>query len=125
MLIDRKCFLKISHVEQHKYVGRMNVPEHLCAVAMNNALLENVFVLLVCIVNRMAVFLVGKPGCLKTLSMHLILENLRGLGLNFPHLPCVYGLRYQCLEDSTLEGIEAIFESAKHKAAKDEPSEVA
>mmetsp|Transcript_16892 Transcript_16892/g.40381 ORF Transcript_16892/g.40381 Transcript_16892/m.40381 type:complete len:3239 (-) Transcript_16892:1608-11324(-) len=119
-LVDRKRFLEIVHAEQREYIDRMDVPEHLGAVAINNAILENIFVLLVCIVNHMPVFLVGKPGCSKTLSMQLILENLRGKGSNFPHLPCVYELRYQCSEDSTSEGIEAIFESAKRKAANDD-----
>ena len=32
--------------------------------------------------------------------MQLILENLRGKKSNFPHLPCVYELRYQCSEDT-------------------------
>jgi len=40
--------------------------------AMNGALLENVFVLMVCILNRIPVFLVGKPGSSKSLSMKLI-----------------------------------------------------
>jgi hypothetical protein len=39
---------------------------------MNGALLENVFVLMVCILNRIPVFLVGKPGSSKSLSMKLI-----------------------------------------------------
>ena len=74
--------------------------------ALNSALLENVFVTLVCILNRIPVFIVGKPGtllpisflyssfrfseskmpgflilykgCSKSLSMQLINSNLRG-----------------------------------------------
>ena len=49
--------------------------------------------------------------------MQLILENLRGKGSPFPHLPCISELRYQCSEDSTSAGIEAIFERAKRMAA--------
>ena len=59
------------------------------------------------------------PDAPKTLSMQLILENLRGKGSRFPELPCVFELRYQCSEDSTSEGIEAIFDSALRKASKD------
>ncbi|PRP74582.1 hypothetical protein PROFUN_14871 [Planoprotostelium fungivorum] len=47
-------------------------------IALNTALLENVFPLLVCILNRIPIFLVGKPGCSKSLSMQLINANLRG-----------------------------------------------
>lgn len=112
-------FKMIVEAEQREYVQRMDVPPHLGAVAINSALLENVFVLLVCIINRMPVFLVGKPGCSKTLAMQLILENLRGKGSPFPELPYVFELRYQCSEDSTSEGIEAIFDRARRKAAMD------
>lgn len=37
----------------------MEVPQ---GTAKNTALLENVFVILVCILNKIPVFLVGKPG---------------------------------------------------------------
>jgi E3 ubiquitin-protein ligase RNF213 len=48
--------------------------------AMNGALLENVFVLMICILNRIPVFLVGKPGSSKSLSMKLIYRSVkRGL----------------------------------------------
>ncbi|CAG2207731.1 RNF213 [Mytilus edulis] len=40
--------------------------------ALNAALQENVFTLLVCILNKLPIFLVGKPGCSKSLSMQLI-----------------------------------------------------
>jgi E3 ubiquitin-protein ligase RNF213 len=57
------------------YLARMELPP---AVAMNTALLENVFILLVCILNKIPAFLVGKPGCSKSLSMQLIYNNLKG-----------------------------------------------
>jgi len=47
----------------------MDIPP---GVAKNQALLENVFVTLVCILNRIPLFVVGKPGSGKTLSLQLI-----------------------------------------------------
>jgi E3 ubiquitin-protein ligase RNF213 len=62
--------------EQLDYLARMNLGP---GIAPNEALLENVFVLLVCILLKMPVFLVGKPGSSKTLSMKRLESNLRGL----------------------------------------------
>eukprot|EP01038_Epipyxis_sp_PR26KG_P006688 gene6688-9172_t len=61
--------------EQVDYVRRMNLGE---GIALNNSLLENIFVLMVCILTKMPVFLVGKPGSSKSLSISLIASNLRG-----------------------------------------------
>jgi hypothetical protein len=57
------------------YLRRMDLGD---GIAMNESLLENVFVLLVCILNKIPVFLVGKPGCSKSLSFQLIVSNLKG-----------------------------------------------
>src|SRR5690606_35282515 len=81
----------------------------------NEALLENVFVILVCILNQIPVFVVGKPGCSKSLSMQLIRTNLRGLDSKDPYfgsLPHIYVVSYQGSESSTSEGIEKIFKKA-------------
>ena len=113
-------FVDVIKAEQHEYLRRMHIPD---GVALNGALLENVFVLLVCILNRLPVFLVGKPGCSKSLAMQLIFANLRGRDSTDPHfktLPQLLEFRYQCSEDSTSEGIRKVFERVKKAAAKDE-----
>jgi E3 ubiquitin-protein ligase RNF213 len=38
-------------------------------IAMNQALMENLFVTIVCILNKVPCFVVGKPGSSKTLTM--------------------------------------------------------
>ncbi len=45
--------------EQHAYLGSMNLPK---GTAKNAALLENIFMMLVCIINRIPLFVVGNPG---------------------------------------------------------------
>ena len=65
--------------------------------AMNGALLENVFVLLVCILNRIPVFLVGKPGSSKSLSMKLIYRYEAFLSLNVASLVVLNCLLCACL----------------------------
>lgn len=77
-------FLDLLEVEQKDILERMlmnragsgrQLRKDWEGTAMNGALLENVFVLMVCILNRIPVFLVGKPGSSKSLSMKLIYRS--------------------------------------------------
>jgi hypothetical protein len=95
----------IIRAEQEEYLARMELPE---GTARNTALRENVFVILVCILNRLPVFVVGKPGCSKSLSMQVIRSNLRGKDSKdrfFKTLPQLLFVSYQGSESSTSEGI--------------------
>ena len=110
---EAKHFDAIVRVEQEEYLARMELPE---GTAKNAALRENVFVILVCILNRIPVFVVGKPGCSKSLSMQVIRSNLRGKDSKDPflkQLPQLYVVSYQGSESSTSEGILKVFEKAK------------
>ena len=107
-------FAAILRMEEEDYLDRMELPP---GTARNAALRENVFVVLVCILNRIPIFVVGKPGCSKSLSIHLIRSNLRGRDSKdpwFQELPKLYVVSYQGSESSTSEGIIKIFEKA-HK----------
>ena len=79
--LNEAQFLELLEVEQRDILERMlmdcvgssrQLRKDWEGTAMNGALLENVFVLMVCILNRIPVFLVGKPGSSKSLSMKLI-----------------------------------------------------
>jgi MoxR-like ATPase len=61
--------------EQTDYLCRMNRP---VGIATNLALRENVFSCFVCLMNRLPIIIVGMPGCSKSLSVKLLLSNLRG-----------------------------------------------
>ncbi|KAG2374013.1 hypothetical protein C9374_011678 [Naegleria lovaniensis] len=116
-------FLDCLLQEQKDYLLRMELPE---GTALNSSLLENVFVILVCILNKLPVFVVGKPGCSKSLSMQLINSNLRGFDSKdemFRNLPQVYVVAYQGSESSTADGIEKVFQKA-YKYLKDNDSNV-
>ncbi len=124
-------FYDIVMTEQHGYLDDMELPE---GIADNSALLENVFVVLVCILNKIPIFVVGKPGtytfpiwkftilmydigCSKSLSLQLINSNLRGQDSKsqfFQKLPQVFIIAYQGSESSTSDGILKVFEKA-HK----------
>ena len=106
-------FAGIVRMEEEDYLDRMELPS---GTARNAALRENVFVMLVCILNRIPVFVVGKPGCSKSLSIQLIRSNLRGRDSKDPlfrELPQLYVVSYQGSESSTSEGIIKVFEKAR------------
>ncbi|KAG0610191.1 hypothetical protein M758_7G045200 [Ceratodon purpureus] len=84
-------------------------------IAKNQALRENVFVTLTCILQKIPLFVVGKPGSGKTLSLQLIFSNLRGSGMKDPYFrlqPTMFMFSYQGSESSTSEGILKVFEKA-------------
>lgn len=47
-------------------------------IVMNKALKENVFLMFVCIMNKIANLVIGVPGSSKSLSISLIQSNLKG-----------------------------------------------
>ena len=106
--------------EQEDYVIRMTRDS---GIALNCALLENAFVLLVCILNKMSVFLVGKPGSSKSLAIELINNSLRGSDSRDPYfrtLPEIQRHSYQGSEDSRAEGIERVFMKVDRLAKKEQ-----
>ncbi|CAH3117502.1 unnamed protein product, partial [Pocillopora meandrina] len=112
-LFKEQSFEAIVRAEQEDYLERMELPE---GTAKNGALRENVFVMLVCILNRIPVFVVGKPGCSKSLSMQIIRSNLRGKDAKDPFLkkfPQLYVVSHQGSESSTSDGILKVFEKAR------------
>ena len=113
VLFSEFSFEAIVRAEQDDYLERMELPE---GTAKNAALRENVFVMLVCILNRIPVFVVGKPGCSKSLSMQIIRSNLRGKDAKdsfLKSLPQLYVVSHQGSESSTSDGILKVFEKAK------------
>ncbi|XP_067672826.1 uncharacterized protein [Haliotis asinina] len=104
---------KIIHEEQRDIIERMEMPD---GIAKNTALQENVFVIMISILNRIPVFIVGKPGCSKSLSLQLIKSNLRGPDSTDPYfqrLPQLYCVAFQGSESSTSDGIIKVFEKAE------------
>ncbi len=65
----------VLYNEQMDYLTRMELPE---GTALNQALRENVFAAFVCLMNKVPIIIVGKPGCSKSLSIRLLATNFRG-----------------------------------------------
>ena len=47
-------------------------------IAKNNALCENVFMMVVCIELRIPLFVIGKPGSSKSLAKTVVADNMQG-----------------------------------------------
>lgn len=86
------------------------------SIALNQALTENLFVTIICILNKIPIFIVGKPGTSKTLAIQIIASNLQGsqspMAL-WRKFPAVYIFQYQCSPLSTSSSILYQFEAAK------------
>ena len=98
---------------QEKFVSNLEIEP---GIAMNQALSENLFVTIVCILNKIPIFIVGKPGTSKTLAIQIIASNLQGRQSPKPmwrRFPAVYIFQYQCSPLSTAASINFQFEAAK------------
>ncbi|KAK3603848.1 hypothetical protein CHS0354_042856 [Potamilus streckersoni] len=118
---------KIQDIITEEQIDILNRMELQTGTAQNTALQENVFVILVCILNKIPIFVVGKPGCSKSLSIQVIRSNLRGrdskdpLFKSLPQLNCV---SFQGSESSTSDGIKKVFEKAQRYQENNNPKEV-
>ncbi|CAG8596276.1 6964_t:CDS:10, partial [Paraglomus occultum] len=107
---DFKRYLK---EEQNDWMHRMARPP---ATALNEALLENVLVMIVCIMTRIPVFIIGAPGSSKSLAIRLVSSNLRGTDSKdeyFRKLPQVVTISHQGSSSSTSDGILKVFQKAE------------
>ncbi|CAG8512046.1 4128_t:CDS:2, partial [Cetraspora pellucida] len=101
-----------SRNEQDDWVKIMQLPPN---TAINEPLLENVLVMIVCILTKIPVFIIGVPGSSKSLAIKLVGQNLRGTDSNdryFRKLPQVYLISYQGSSSSTSDGIIKVFAKA-------------
>ena len=95
--------------------GRFRIPK---GIALTKALSENIFTIVACIVSNVPVPLgiIGIPGSSKTLSVHIVRDNLRGRIQSHTdfckELPAVDIFSHQCSEYSTSEEIQKTFETA-------------
>jgi hypothetical protein len=105
-------FARIIREEQKDYINRMQCPPN---IAHNESLLENVLVMIVCILTRIPLFLIGASGSSKSLAIRLISSNLRGSNSNdkyFRMLPQIYLISHQGSSSSTSDDIIKVFDKA-------------
>ncbi|KAI9554203.1 hypothetical protein GHT06_019475 [Daphnia sinensis] len=87
------------------------------AIALNDALCENLFALYVCVLNGIFLIIVGRPGSSKSLSVEILKLVLSPGNHTLRHelgdLPAITELYFQCSPMSTSSGFKALFESAQ------------
>jgi hypothetical protein len=108
-----KDFLTLPIIEEYFIANNIDIPE---GIAKNNALLENLFALFVCINNKIPLFIVGKPGCSKSLSVEYILKSMRGdftKNTFFKHYPNLMCTRIQGSLCSKSEDVINAFKKAE------------
>ncbi|XP_019896923.2 E3 ubiquitin-protein ligase rnf213-alpha isoform X2 [Esox lucius] len=77
-------------------------------IARNNALKENIFMIVICIELRIPLFLIGKPGSSKSLSKTLVADAMQGQASHsdfYKRLKQIHLVSFQCSPHSTPEGI--------------------
>lgn len=93
----------------------MEIPR---GIGLNSLLKENIFAMIICVLNKIPLFIVGKPGSSKSLAMSLVSKSFKGLGSRsefFKKFPSIFSLMYQGSEQSTSAGIKKVFDSAIKK----------
>ncbi|CAG8495754.1 6945_t:CDS:10, partial [Scutellospora calospora] len=111
---SEEIFNYIIRQEQEDYIDRMTCPPN---TAKNEALLENVLVMIVCILTKIPVFIIGAPGSSKSLAVRLVSQNLKGFDSEdeyFRTLPQAYLIPHQGSSSSTSDGILKVFEKANN-----------
>ena len=84
-------------------------------IAPTFALLQNLFCTVVCIDARIPLIIVGPPGCSKTLSFKIAVDNMKGSQspmIFFRSLGNAQPFRYQCSQQSTDTEIKSVYKQA-------------
>ena len=104
-----KCeILKCQHVFLDEIVLSSNI-------ARNHALLENVFMIIVCLELRIPLFIVGKPGSSKSLAKSIVEASMIGVNSSSPlfkNLKESFFVNFQCSPLTQAKMIKEAFKEA-------------
>ena len=106
-------FLLIPEKEENFIADNVELEK---GIAKNRALLENLFSLFVAINTKIPIFIIGKPGCSKSLSVQLINNAMKGISSENPFFrkyPKMYVSTFQGALNSTSEGVKDVFDKAR------------
>ncbi|XP_067673877.1 E3 ubiquitin-protein ligase rnf213-alpha-like [Haliotis asinina] len=105
---------------QDVFVDKVQLEEN---IAKNQALKENLFMMVVCIELRIPLFLVGKPGSSKSLAKTIVADAMQGNSARselFKQLKQAQMVSFQCSPLATAEGIVGTFrQCARYQQDKD------
>ena len=126
--LDQKWALQSIQDEQDDYLYRIKGVNKLPNdIAMNRSLKENIFTILACILNKIPLFICGKPGSSKTQSFQILKNVMKGVSIEetlFSELPEINECYYQGTLHSTSQGIERLFDKARENAQDNESSNI-
>ena len=111
---QKKDFLEIPRKEEQFLVENIKLEK---GIAKNRALLENIFSLFAALNSKVPIFIVGKPGCSKSLSFQLINKSMQAGGSEstfFRKYPKLLVNSFQGSMSSTSKSVENIFEKARN-----------
>ena len=106
-------FLELPLKEEKFIVNNIKLDK---GIAKNRALLENIFSLFVAINNKVPIFIVGKPGCSKSLSFQLLNKSMQGRTSDnafFKKYPKLMVNSYQGSMASKSKDVENLFAKAR------------
>ena len=109
-----KDFLELPLKEEKFIIDSIDIDK---GIAKNRALLENIFSIFVAINCKVPIFIVGKPGSSKSLSVQLIIKSMQGNSSKnpfFKSLPKIMVYSYQGSLASTSKGVENIFNKVRN-----------
>lgn len=92
--LDEEVFKKVLDEEQMLFINQMEIPK---GIGLNSLLKENIFSMIVCILNKIPLFIVGKPGSSKSLAMNLVTKSFKGKGSKSPlfkQYPSIFSIMY-------------------------------
>ena len=113
-IFEGKDYFNIIQKEKEFLASKVNIPP---GIAKNSTLLENLFSLFVCIVNKIPLIICGKPGTSKSLSFQILYDSMKGERSDndfFKKYPELLVFSYQGSKTSTSEGVENVFNKARN-----------
>ena len=112
-IMKGKKYSDIIQEEKKYIVSQVKIPP---GIARNTTLLENIFSLFVCIVNKIPLIICGKPGTSKSLSFQILYDSMKGNRSDndfFKQYPELLVFSYQGSKTSTSEGVVNVFNKAR------------
>jgi len=106
-------FVEVPEHEQQYIAKNIEMKK---GIAKNRALLENLFTIFACVNAKIPLFIVGKPGCSKSLSVQQIFGAMKGDASDnilFKSLPKLFINSFQGSLGSTSKGVLNIFKKAR------------
>ena len=109
-------FLKIP-LKEVQFITDQFVIDKQKNIILNKSLRENLFSGFICIINKIPLIIVGKPGESKSLSIQILMKSMKGIYSKndfFQKYPSIIKFDYQGSITSTSNGIIETFNKARH-----------